>query len=245
MADIGCVSECVDKTIDELYENGRAFNIVYSTSKADSGTHSMYLTKPDILKCTSEGSTYIFWAFEVKKLGSTAKYRYLENYPENNLISFNEDNTFHEGIKPEHNGCANKSVDELYENGQAFNSARSGGSGNSLTNFPDIIVCAENHEASHQYFLRNSKDDEVLYYHSAPVDPATEIYFKKSSGAFVKNNNSSKTKWANCDDKSISQLISEGRAYNYQASKTRQINTSDEKTLQRCSSSTCKTNTWD
>ena len=58
---------CVDKNIKQLYEEGRAWNIIKSKTKADSQTDSIANGKPDVIMCTNTGANekYLLWSHRI------------------------------------------------------------------------------------------------------------------------------------------------------------------------------------
>lgn len=107
---------CMGQSITQLYQAGRAFNLVTSKTVDNSGTNSMLAGLPDAIQCVSGGYKGVFW---LHGLG-----RYDQVYsPEIRAIDFEGNGKFlkSQGSYVASGDCKTKTLKELEADGRVYN----------------------------------------------------------------------------------------------------------------------------
>jgi hypothetical protein len=119
--------DCIGKSIPQLYSEGRAFNFVTSKFKNTTGKTSIVPNWPDVIRCKSgyvgdEGSNVFFVHNAVNAAGVLSTYLQAYNF-EDRLVLFNPDGSYNakRGIDVVSKDCEGKSIQQLYNEGKAFN----------------------------------------------------------------------------------------------------------------------------
>lgn len=224
---ITSTSGCVHKDITALYNEGRAYNFVSSEIQSNSCATSMIANWPDAIRCgegptpgaifilhgASSSTGQISWYSQVYSL----YYRY---------VNFNADGSYNAAggdSTTSFAGCEDKTIAELYSEGRAFNFVTSKVQATCpvtmIPNWPDAIRCSPGPDSGSVFML--SSANNTLGSNSTYVQvyaPDYRYVTFNLNGTFNSRGGDNASS-IGCDLMSISDLYSEGRAFNFVTSK--------------------------
>jgi hypothetical protein len=148
--------KCQNWTLDQIYNDARAYNIVTSKTLIGANTDTLKPGRPDAIMCVNQTTNngYVFYHDVSSSLVS--EYRYLKPSSDAAIkLNFNNDGSFaslelvNEDV--ENTSCKNLSLETLYKTGHAFNFKTSDTDNTSLSldsQFPDLLNCADTASAT-------------------------------------------------------------------------------------------------
>ncbi len=204
-------SDCDSKTITELYDDYQAFDLVGGDTTASS--ESMAVGWPDVIKCDVTGWGPVTLSLTIAPYSVDGLYYYRHSASTIYDIKYNPDGTYNSATNIAANDC-NKSITELYTDGQAFNtvSQSTTTSASMVNGWPDAIKCK----------ITSPAWNEVVFVPSLFPYPSGTYYYTynrgstiydlifNADGSFNGVNNITTTDCA----KSITQLYAEKKAFN-------------------------------
>lgn len=218
--DFDGVLECSGLTPEQLYEQGRAFDLVTSkTIDTTWGSESSSIRPrfPDAIRCSE--SNVIFWKTDnlrynsLLRDGTTLPPSLNFDGDGNDVAAFSDAFT---------TGCRQLPIITLYQSGRAFNLVSSKqpdplGLTTMFPNWPDALRCSDNGAI---YYVQSRRNNSVIY--QAPRrrpdrDGREELIFRESDQSFIRHNivnEDSPQSPTLCENRSIEQLYNQGKAFN-------------------------------
>ena len=205
---------CVDKSLHDLFTEGKAFNMVTSRSKLESPNDAMVEGRPDLIICrdNAKSSKHYFWAHKVRVVGtgSNSIYKNQDTY-----LTFDTDSgVFVSRTGVESESCDTKSIDQLYAAGDAFNLVGNGRDNTDSLDegWPDVIECGgPMYDRGNMYYLLRVMEYAIY----AQRDYATNTTVKFNLDKSFEGSTNSSVLNEGCNNKSIGELVLQKRAFNF------------------------------
>ena len=216
---------CEGKSIQQLYEEERAFNFVTSKEQDFSGQTSMVAGWPDAIACGVRVATGgMFFAHNVGPAGFLSLYEQMVG-GENRAVYFTDKRMYDHraGNDGSSKGCEGKSIVQLYNEGRAFNFVTSkeqdfSGQTSMVAGWPDAIRCGSDatYASGCILMLHGGVNGTSALYSHVSIEQR-DVLFGAEGGYLSRVGLDDVTK--GCKGKSILQLYNEGRAFNFVTSK--------------------------
>ncbi len=116
---------CLGQSISQLYDTGKAYNLVDSKVKDDTGKSTMIGGWPDAIRCGVKESNGVVFLLN-GAMDSSGKVWYVLMYSVHKIaVAFNSDGAYNGVVYANEEshveGCIGKSIKQLYDAGRAFN----------------------------------------------------------------------------------------------------------------------------